>query len=160
MITCSEGVSCPQPGKIQDACCVSPSVRSFPKTKVRLNFQHYLWKETLGYSLHPSIQPLTQASTIADVGTGTGYVLFSVDLHAIRQVVISRNRLAYRTLQLASGSLTYHAPCPPHHDSTALTILQSNLLTQITSRPMSSSFRPTPSCLHQKSTTTVTTWFT
>ncbi|PQE14568.1 umta methyltransferase family protein [Rutstroemia sp. NJR-2017a WRK4] len=38
----------------------------------RLNLQHYLWKDGLGYLLHPSI-PLNGPNTrIADLGTGTG----------------------------------------------------------------------------------------
>lgn len=41
----------------------------------RLNLQHYLWKDQAGYLVHPSI-PLTSPNLkIADVGTGTGYVL-------------------------------------------------------------------------------------
>ncbi len=47
----------------------------------RLNYQYYLWKETLGHDLHPSI-PLspTPAETflIADVGCGSGIWLRSV----------------------------------------------------------------------------------
>ena len=41
----------------------------------RLNLQHYLWKDQIGYLLHPSI-PLSALENpkIADVGTGTGYV--------------------------------------------------------------------------------------
>ena len=41
----------------------------------RLNLQHYLWKDQIGYLLHPSI-PLSEIENpkIADVGTGTGYV--------------------------------------------------------------------------------------
>ena len=36
----------------------------------RLNFQFYLWKESLKFNLHPSI-PITRNQRIADVGTGT-----------------------------------------------------------------------------------------
>ncbi|KAI4211439.1 MAG: hypothetical protein LQ351_005741 [Letrouitia transgressa] len=42
---------------------------------VRLNFQHYLWKEQLGYLIHPRIpqdQDQEGGLKIADVGTGTG----------------------------------------------------------------------------------------
>ncbi|KAI4160199.1 MAG: hypothetical protein LQ342_005911 [Letrouitia transgressa] len=40
-----------------------------------LNFQHYLWKEQLGYLIHPRIpqdQDQEGGLRIADVGTGTG----------------------------------------------------------------------------------------
>lgn len=36
----------------------------------RLNFQHYLWKESLHFNLHPSI-PVPNKARIADVATGT-----------------------------------------------------------------------------------------
>ncbi|CAD6580719.1 MAG: hypothetical protein ASARMPREDX12_000249 [Alectoria sarmentosa] len=38
----------------------------------RLQCQHYLWKETLGYLIHPSIPLEGKDLKIADVGTGTG----------------------------------------------------------------------------------------
>ena len=40
----------------------------------RLNLQHYIWKESLGYTLHPSIKLPDSNIFIADVGTGTGWV--------------------------------------------------------------------------------------
>lgn len=43
----------------------------------RLNFQHYLWKESLHFSLHPSISIPTDAR-IADVATGTAIWLIDV----------------------------------------------------------------------------------
>jgi hypothetical protein len=40
----------------------------------RLNLQYYLWRETLGYNLHPSIRTADEEDLkIADVGTGTGH---------------------------------------------------------------------------------------
>ena len=41
--------------------------------------QHYLWKDQTGFLLHPEI-PLDGRTDlkIADVGTGTGYVIFAV----------------------------------------------------------------------------------
>ncbi|KAM0144292.1 hypothetical protein ACHAO1_000050 [Botrytis cinerea] len=54
-----------------------------------LNLQHYLWKDGLGYLLHPSI-PLPSPKTryrIADLGTGTGYVVSDCDLYFISWVV-------------------------------------------------------------------------
>ena len=39
---------------------------------VRLTAQFYLWKETLRYTVHPSI-PLPHDARIADVATGNGY---------------------------------------------------------------------------------------
>jgi hypothetical protein len=39
----------------------------------RLNLQHYIWKESMGYILHPSIKLPSPGIAIADVGTGTGY---------------------------------------------------------------------------------------
>ena len=38
----------------------------------RLQCQHYLWKETLSYLIHPSIPMDGKGLKIADVGTGTG----------------------------------------------------------------------------------------
>ena len=43
----------------------------------RLNLQHYLWKDTLKFSIHPSIQ-LPRNSLIADVAAGTGMWLMDV----------------------------------------------------------------------------------
>ena len=43
----------------------------------RLNLQHYLWKQSLDFSIHPSI-PITQDSVIADIATGTGMWLMDV----------------------------------------------------------------------------------
>ena len=40
---------------------------------VRLGHQHYLWKETLGYLLHPSIASDGPDLSIADIGTHNGY---------------------------------------------------------------------------------------
>lgn len=47
---------------------------------VRLNLQHYLWKETLGYDLHPRAGAdfSSQGLRIADVGTGTGIFILSL----------------------------------------------------------------------------------
>ena len=42
---------------------------------VRLNLQHYIFKETLGYELSPHLSSLPTNARIADVGTGTGYLL-------------------------------------------------------------------------------------
>ncbi|PQE18640.1 umta methyltransferase family protein [Rutstroemia sp. NJR-2017a BVV2] len=39
---------------------------------IRLNLQHYLWKDGLGYLLHPSISLNGPNTRIADLGTGTG----------------------------------------------------------------------------------------
>lgn len=38
----------------------------------RLSLQHYIWKENMGYILHPSIDVSRPDLSIADVGTGTG----------------------------------------------------------------------------------------
>lgn len=45
----------------------------------RLNLQHYLLKECIGYTLHPSI-PITPSASIADVATGTGIWLLDLSL--------------------------------------------------------------------------------
>ncbi|MCJ1470889.1 hypothetical protein MMC07_009537 [Pseudocyphellaria aurata] len=52
--------------------------RAFSAT-VRLNLQHYLWKDVLGYNIHPNI-PLCDKKDfcIADIGTGTGIWLIDV----------------------------------------------------------------------------------
>ncbi|TGO54450.1 hypothetical protein BCON_0107g00330 [Botryotinia convoluta] len=45
----------------------------------RLNLQHYLWKEALGFNIHPSIRPhLPKDVKIADVATGTATWLLDV----------------------------------------------------------------------------------
>jgi hypothetical protein len=38
----------------------------------RLNLQHYIWKESMEYVLHPSISLPDSDVFIADIGTGTG----------------------------------------------------------------------------------------
>ncbi|KAL8715402.1 MAG: hypothetical protein Q9220_000735 [cf. Caloplaca sp. 1 TL-2023] len=43
----------------------------------RLNLQHYLWKDALGYSIHPSIS-LPPEPIIADIATGTAMWLIDV----------------------------------------------------------------------------------
>jgi SAM-dependent methyltransferase len=43
----------------------------------RLNLQFYLWKDAIGFNIHPSI-PITEDSTIADVACGTGAWLMDV----------------------------------------------------------------------------------
>ena len=53
----------------------SPRLKGFWLTPangiIRLGFQHYLWKETLDYLVHPSIPVHQEQFKIADVGTGT-----------------------------------------------------------------------------------------
>ena len=39
---------------------------------IRLNTQHYIWNQQLGYNLHPEIPRPKNGSKIADVATGTG----------------------------------------------------------------------------------------
>ncbi|KAB8076139.1 hypothetical protein BDV29DRAFT_170835 [Aspergillus leporis] len=61
----------------------------------RLNYQFYLWKDSLHFNLHPTIPLPKNDSTpihIADVATGTGIWLFDL----LRDPVTSR----YRSLQL------------------------------------------------------------
>ncbi|KAB8068890.1 hypothetical protein BDV29DRAFT_199087 [Aspergillus leporis] len=65
------------------------------KAASRLNYQFYLWKESLQFNLHPSIPLPTNDSTpirIADLATGTGIWLFDL----LRDPAVSR----YRSLQL------------------------------------------------------------
>lgn len=61
----------------------------------RLNYQFYLWKESLQFNLHPSIHLPKNDSTplrIADVATGSGIWLFDL----LRDPAVNR----YRSLQL------------------------------------------------------------
>lgn len=44
----------------------------------RLNYQFYLWKDTLGFNLHPSIPTPKPDARIADVATGTGIWLLDL----------------------------------------------------------------------------------
>ncbi|MCJ1382479.1 hypothetical protein MMC17_005592 [Xylographa soralifera] len=46
--------------------------------KNRLNLQHYIWKDTTGYLVHPSISLDKQDLKVADVGTGTGIWLLDL----------------------------------------------------------------------------------
>ncbi|KAL8818343.1 MAG: hypothetical protein Q9191_007962, partial [Dirinaria sp. TL-2023a] len=46
---------------------------------MRLNLQHFLWKQQLGYNLHPSIPTDKANLKIADVATGTGLPEAEVD---------------------------------------------------------------------------------
>ena len=39
---------------------------------IRLNLQHYLWKDEVGYLLHPSISLDVEDLSVADIGVGTG----------------------------------------------------------------------------------------
>lgn len=59
--------------------------RSF-SSSTRLNLQHYLWKDAVGYNIHPDI-PVQNSKDfkIADVGTGTG--IWLIDLN--RQLPLS-----------------------------------------------------------------------
>lgn len=43
----------------------------------RLNLQYYLWKEALGFTIHPSIT-VAPTSTIADIASGTGQWLIDI----------------------------------------------------------------------------------
>ncbi|TVY42903.1 N-methyltransferase [Lachnellula subtilissima] len=47
-------------------------------SSIRLNLQHYLWKDGLGYLIHPSIPLPRPDSRIADLGTGTGIWLLDL----------------------------------------------------------------------------------
>ncbi|KAE8378008.1 S-adenosyl-L-methionine-dependent methyltransferase [Aspergillus bertholletiae] len=49
----------------------------------RLNLQTYLWRDSLGYIIHPAIPPLPANGRVADVGTGTG--LWLAQLHSEQQ---------------------------------------------------------------------------
>lgn len=51
----------------------------------RLNFQHYLWKESLHFNLHPSLS-IPKEAHIADVATGTAIWL----IHVAREYPIAR----------------------------------------------------------------------
>ncbi|OCL03346.1 S-adenosyl-L-methionine-dependent methyltransferase [Glonium stellatum] len=44
----------------------------------RLNYQFYLWKDTLGFNLHPNIPTPKPDARIADVATGTGIWLLDL----------------------------------------------------------------------------------
>ena len=51
---------------------------------LRLNFQHALLRDLLGYTIHPAIRShigLPKDVKIADIGTGTGY--FEDDIRCI-----------------------------------------------------------------------------
>jgi len=43
------------------------------KIFLRQNLQHYLWKDEVGYLLHPSIPIDGENIRVADIGIGTGY---------------------------------------------------------------------------------------
>jgi len=53
-----------------------PLARNY-RAAARLNLQHYIWKQTQGYLIHPDI-PRNPDIKIADIGTGTGIWLTDV----------------------------------------------------------------------------------
>ena len=57
--------------------------------RLRLNAQHHLWKEQMGYVLHPSIPVDRSDLKIADVATGTGYSWKTVQCHQQGLIVSS-----------------------------------------------------------------------
>ena len=62
----------------------------------RLNLQHYLWKDIVGYNIHPAIPVQDSYNlSIADVGTGTGYYNSNVSSRSISKSSICQD-LAYR----------------------------------------------------------------
>ncbi|KAL1986118.1 hypothetical protein VTN96DRAFT_7015 [Rasamsonia emersonii] len=53
----------------------------------RLNLQTYLWRDSLGYIIHPSVPPLKADARVADVGTGTGIWLTQLNRELNRDSV-------------------------------------------------------------------------
>ncbi|ESZ92310.1 hypothetical protein SBOR_7301 [Sclerotinia borealis F-4128] len=75
----------------------------------RLNLQNHLWKEALGFIVHPSIQ-LSNESVIADVATGTGAWLLDVihlpdDLVGKYDYVPGTSSINFLTMDLFASSL-------------------------------------------------------
>lgn len=60
--------------KIEEAPKDSYRLKRDIAATTRLNLQHYIWKENIGYLIHPSVDVSNPNLSIADVGTGTGYV--------------------------------------------------------------------------------------
>jgi len=46
--------------------------------RARLNYQYYLWQDVLRFHIHPSILPLPEYATVADVATGSGIWLLDL----------------------------------------------------------------------------------
>ena len=46
--------------------------------KLRQNLQHYLWKDGVGYLLHPSIPTHMDDLRVAEIGVGTGCGTFNL----------------------------------------------------------------------------------
>lgn len=44
----------------------------------RQNLQHYLWKDGVGYLLHPSIPTHMDNLRVAEIGVGTGCGIFNL----------------------------------------------------------------------------------
>ncbi|MDI1486245.1 MAG: hypothetical protein OHK93_005471 [Ramalina farinacea] len=57
------------------------------RASARLNLQHHLCSETIGYYLHPSIPSAKEQLAIADVGTGTGIWLLGLQQHLPHPIV-------------------------------------------------------------------------
>jgi SAM-dependent methyltransferase len=70
---------------------------------IRLNFQHYIWKESLGYLLHPSIKLSSPTISIADIGTGTGYVSLPASQYLLK--------LAHKLIDPTMCSIWLTDPC-------------------------------------------------
>lgn len=50
---------------------LSKLIRNSP---ARQALQHYLWKDGIGYLLHPSIPTKSENLKVAEIGVGTGQV--------------------------------------------------------------------------------------
>lgn len=46
-----------------------------------MNLHHYIWSQLCGYILHPDIVTDLSQARIADVGTGTGFVILTCSSH-------------------------------------------------------------------------------
>ncbi|KAL9059140.1 MAG: hypothetical protein Q9162_001358 [Coniocarpon cinnabarinum] len=83
---------------------------------LRLNLQQYIWRDALGYDLHPSIDTHDPRLKVADVGTGTGIwlVKLSSQLAATAQL---------DGFDISSDQFPHESSLPPNvhlHTSNAL----------------------------------------
>lgn len=68
-----------------------------------INLQHYIWIQLFGYHLHPSIPTDISQARVADVGTGTGFVVLPVDHESLQRCTnIFCHRNSIWLLDLAS----------------------------------------------------------
>lgn len=103
----------------------------------RLNLQHYIWKESMGYILHPSVKLPSSSIAIADVGTGTGYCSSSYWNARADYVSAASGHTIYpaSTPTQRSTASTFRASSTPRRDLSRRTSLSAISISSRKSQP-------------------------